>query len=219
MKDSFQDPQDKFILKPQIIKINRFAFWVVCIILVMIVAVIAFSVVYAGKVAPSKVNYAYPSIVNDTIDKDRWYNHIPDQLPRRKALIDNAKSFEIDEDYAQKNTLKKRNDSLQAALESSIKASNIGNTIPPTSSAILPSENSQQISSDYLHEFMKKPLSPYEVKAGTVIPAVLAGGIISDLPGQLTALVSQNVYDSVSEIDSAIRFAHYLWPAKVTGCS
>lgn len=41
-------------------------------------------------------------------------------------------------------------------------------------------------------------ISPYEVKAGWIIPAVMEHGINSDLPGQLTALVSQNVFDSAT---------------------
>jgi type IV secretory pathway VirB10-like protein len=40
--------------------------------------------------------------------------------------------------------------------------------------------------------------SKYEVKATTIIPAVLITGIDSDLPGYITAQVRENVYDSVS---------------------
>ncbi|MER8523607.1 TrbI/VirB10 family protein [Mesorhizobium sp. M0644] len=38
--------------------------------------------------------------------------------------------------------------------------------------------------------------SPYIVQAGTVIPAALITGIHSDLPGAITAQVTENVYDS-----------------------
>lgn len=38
--------------------------------------------------------------------------------------------------------------------------------------------------------------SPFRVSTGTLIPAVLSAGINSDLPGQTTALVRRNVYDS-----------------------
>lgn len=38
--------------------------------------------------------------------------------------------------------------------------------------------------------------SPYVVQAGTIIPAALITGIRSDLPGQVTAQVTENVYDS-----------------------
>lgn len=40
------------------------------------------------------------------------------------------------------------------------------------------------------------PASPYVLQAGSVIPAALITGIRSDLPGQITAQVTQNVYDS-----------------------
>jgi type IV secretory pathway VirB10-like protein len=41
-----------------------------------------------------------------------------------------------------------------------------------------------------------RPASPYIVQAGTVIPGALITGIRSDLPGQLTAQVTENVFDS-----------------------
>lgn len=40
------------------------------------------------------------------------------------------------------------------------------------------------------------PRSPYELRAGFVIPATLISGINSDLPGQIMAQVAQNVYDT-----------------------
>lgn len=40
--------------------------------------------------------------------------------------------------------------------------------------------------------------SPYELKRGSVIPATLITGINSDLPGRITAQVSQNVFDSAT---------------------
>jgi len=40
------------------------------------------------------------------------------------------------------------------------------------------------------------PASAYVVQAGTVIPGALITGIRSDLPGQITAQVTENVYDS-----------------------
>jgi type IV secretion system protein TrbI len=43
---------------------------------------------------------------------------------------------------------------------------------------------------------LQKPASPYIVQAGTVIPAALITGIRSDLPGQIIAQVTQDVYDS-----------------------
>ena len=41
-----------------------------------------------------------------------------------------------------------------------------------------------------------RPASPYVVHAGTVIPGALITGIRSDVPGQITAQVTENVFDS-----------------------
>jgi type IV secretion system protein VirB10 len=43
---------------------------------------------------------------------------------------------------------------------------------------------------------LENPVSRYVVQAGSVIPAALITGIRSDLPGQVTAQVTENVYDS-----------------------
>ena len=41
-----------------------------------------------------------------------------------------------------------------------------------------------------------KPASPYVVQAGSVIPAALITGLRSDLPGQITAQVTENIFDT-----------------------
>ena len=43
---------------------------------------------------------------------------------------------------------------------------------------------------------LKKPASPYTVQAGSVIPAALITGLRSDLPGQITAQVTEPVFDT-----------------------
>ncbi|WP_332764528.1 TrbI/VirB10 family protein [Phenylobacterium sp.] len=43
---------------------------------------------------------------------------------------------------------------------------------------------------------LEPPVSPNVLQAGAVIPAALVTGIRSDLPGQVTAQVTENVYDS-----------------------
>lgn len=51
---------------------------------------------------------------------------------------------------------------------------------------------------NYLLHTRVKAVSPYEVKAGTVIPSIMLGGVNSDLPGQIIAQVAQNVYDTAT---------------------
>jgi len=48
----------------------------------------------------------------------------------------------------------------------------------------------------YLPAVRQPPAADYELFAGSVIPAVLVTGIQSDLPGSITAIVRQTVYDS-----------------------
>jgi type IV secretion system protein TrbI len=49
---------------------------------------------------------------------------------------------------------------------------------------------------EYLRASVRKPVSPYEIKTGTIIPAVMLTAINSDLPGQIIGQVRENVYDS-----------------------
>ena len=51
---------------------------------------------------------------------------------------------------------------------------------------------------DYLRSTREAPLSRYEIKAGWEIPAVLEQSLNSDLPGELKALVTSNVYDTAA---------------------
>lgn len=50
----------------------------------------------------------------------------------------------------------------------------------------------------YLPNQVVPAQSPYELKRGSVIPATLITGIVSDLPGRITAQVSQPVFDSAT---------------------
>jgi type IV secretion system protein TrbI len=50
----------------------------------------------------------------------------------------------------------------------------------------------------YLSQSPLAPRSPYEIKAGTLIPTTLITGINSDLPGQIVGQVRENVYDTAT---------------------
>ena len=51
---------------------------------------------------------------------------------------------------------------------------------------------------DYLSGSIRHPKSPYEIKAGTIIPVVLITAINSDLPGPVVGQVRESVYDTVT---------------------
>jgi len=56
----------------------------------------------------------------------------------------------------------------------------------------------QQRPAGYLMEMKLPPVSPYQISMGTVIPAVMVTGVNSDLPGEMIAQVSQDVYDTAT---------------------
>ena len=51
---------------------------------------------------------------------------------------------------------------------------------------------------DYVSQALQHPRSRFEVKAGSLIPAALVTAINSDLPGEVIAQVTENVFDTVS---------------------
>ncbi len=50
----------------------------------------------------------------------------------------------------------------------------------------------------YNDHVLETPISPYQVMAGTVISASLITGLNSDLPGMVTAQVTENIFDSAT---------------------
>ena len=66
--------------------------------------------------------------------------------------------------------------------------------LPPAPRAAFPPPDRPEV----LPAALRPPASRYEVKAGTIIPAVLVTGVNSDLPGQLIAQVREPVFDTES---------------------
>jgi type IV secretion system protein VirB10 len=59
-------------------------------------------------------------------------------------------------------------------------------------------DNTRKIDRWELKEDTQKPRTEFEIRSGSVIPAVLITGINSDIPGSITAQVSMNVYDTAT---------------------
>ena len=109
-----------------------------------------------------------------------------------------------------------RQKSDQPAAEAAI----AGPTTPPSPFAALPgstesarpdeaaSQNAQDKKSAFLNAAtdtkiyasgrLQTPASPFQVMAGTIIPAAMVTGLNSDLPGQAIATVTEPVYDTVT---------------------
>jgi type IV secretion system protein TrbI len=58
--------------------------------------------------------------------------------------------------------------------------------------------NAKPDGSIYNDHSLQKPVSPYTLMAGSIIPASLVTGLNSDLPGFVIGQVTENVYDTVS---------------------
>nr|CAD6437739.1 conjugal transfer protein TrbI [Rhizobium sp. Q54] len=75
----------------------------------------------------------------------------------------------------------------------------IGQNVDPNAQASKDEFFNQDIQDlGYLPNRVVPQMSAYELKRGSVIPATLITGLNSDLPGRITAQVSQNVYDSAT---------------------
>jgi type IV secretory pathway VirB10-like protein len=67
-----------------------------------------------------------------------------------------------------------------------------------TTKAVFLAAAQKQKADDYLRSTRTAPLSAYEIKAGWEIPAVLEQSLNSDLPGDIKALISSNVFDTAT---------------------
>jgi type IV secretory pathway VirB10-like protein len=65
---------------------------------------------------------------------------------------------------------------------------------------VLLAANRTRQADDYLRSDREAPRSRYEIKAGWEIPPVLEQSLNSDLPGELKALVTSNVYDPATSL-------------------
>jgi len=104
--------------------------------------------------------------------------------------------------------------------QSTVEPAVAGSSIPPSPFSPLPgsaesarpdeaaSQNGQDRKSAFLHAAtdnkiyasgrLLTPASPFQVMAGTIIPAAMVTGLNSDLPGQAIATVTEPVYDTVT---------------------
>lgn len=118
---------------------------------------------------------------------------------RLKALIaaSNIKTQARQNENAQTQSAKPTAQNLNDALTASIAAA-ASKTNEKMSEQEATEFLKRTANKGYLQQKKEKPISPYELKAGWIIPAVLITGINSDLPGSILAQISQNVYDTAT---------------------
>ena len=110
----------------------------------------------------------------------------------RQKINTNNNSGDLTEEYKKRMEMLKNSsilNDLGAGLESS------GDVF--TSS--MESKNSARSTSKWkIDSEIEIPSSPYELRSGFIIPGTLISGINSELPGEIVAQVSQNVYDTAT---------------------
>ena len=78
----------------------------------------------------------------------------------------------------------------------------LGGMKPQEPSRVLKNESwmdkNAKKSYDYIDSKKTKPVSKYELKAGSIIPGILITAINSELPGQVLGQVSENIYDTAT---------------------
>ena len=92
-------------------------------------------------------------------------------------------------------------DALAAAASNGLTGSGVAATqaaVPGFQDRKLAFLNAKPDAEIYNPHSQQKPLSPYTLMAGTIIPASLLTGLNSDLPGFVIGQVTENVYDTVT---------------------
>jgi type IV secretion system protein TrbI len=137
----------------------------------------------------------------------------PDKLGTAIVTADSQSApigIDPEQQRANQETEAARTSKLFASTAVLVASSHASNGEAPTKTASSPDETFTQNGQDSKLLFVNapvdrrttapdrisRPASPFVIQAGTVIPAALITGIRSDLPGQITAQVTESIFDS-----------------------
>jgi type IV secretion system protein VirB10 len=115
--------------------------------------------------------------------------------PEKQRLIQEREAARTSDLFATTSTQK---DQSTASAVPSSSAANTRVADPATVDQKLPFLNGNVDRRTVSPDRIDVPANPYVLQAGAVIPAALLTGLRSDLPGQVTAQVTEDVYDSPS---------------------
>jgi type IV secretion system protein VirB10 len=117
--------------------------------------------------------------------------------PLKVDVSEIAEKPDVADDRSQRGNV--TGNSASDLYATAMKSGLLGQSVDPNGQAAKEDFFNQDIKDlGYLPNRVVPQLSPYELKRGSVIPATLITGLNSDLPGRITAQVSQNVYDSAT---------------------
>jgi type IV secretory pathway VirB10-like protein len=181
---------------------------------------------YPNKPAPDELyRIDHHNVADGLTTLPQDYSSLPRDVPRLGAPLPGGLGHPIVTPEGQSGSIgldaeqQRENQEIEAARTSKVFASTIAPVTPPHASSREATANSTASSSDETlaqsgqdrkalfvnapvdrrttaPDRISRPASPFVVQAGNVIPAALITGIRSDLPGQITAQVTENVYDT-----------------------
>ncbi|MDX2165079.1 MAG: TrbI/VirB10 family protein [Gammaproteobacteria bacterium] len=186
-------------------------FWVVVVgIAIPIIVLTIIANLAHSKNTQQQENQNHPKVQQLATSEDtNWYkNETPPPLPdlpnkpltaKQQAQLKNL-ILGKGAGFNESDTNGNGDDETEKAMKAAITSNQITNSSQLNSSEPTKQQTNQNnsINPDYLGSAVQNPVSPYELQAGSIIPAVLITGINSDLPGQIIAEVTENIYDSVS---------------------
>ncbi|PHQ60884.1 MAG: conjugal transfer protein TraI [Robiginitomaculum sp.] len=139
---------------------------------------------YQSAPAPSKRDEARESGLFFSVGSSQSIAKAPDQFAAMDAQLEQAYS-----NLANVNMMAGYGDPIMGNAEF-----NAAPAYQNSQSAFL-GQSAGEIYNPYV---LQSPKSPYQIMAGTLIPASLVTGLNSDLPGQVIGQVTENVYDTVT---------------------
>lgn len=147
-----------------------------------------------------------------TTQDTKWFNEKPKNPPSKKAKQKPAHPLSPPEAKSDQNDTLLENqrdfpvrtlEEQRHAMMASITEKQLIGDISKAGDASIKDKATGSIdahknSSHTLTSKLENPISPYIIKAGTVIPVTLITGINSELPGPILAQVESAVYDSIT---------------------
>lgn len=133
-----------------------------------------------------------PSIEQRTVNTQSYGNYPSsynlDALPSDESPVRSSNSQRSTQESRKNSSISFEKNGNNAVQENQGSEQTATQPQPPQSS---------QKKTFQLNSGLTAPSSPYEIKTGEVIPAILMTGIDSDLSGNITAVVREDVYDSI----------------------
>lgn len=164
----------------------------------------------AAGLSPMESRYSYqPDAQEDAERANRLRRVQEDESAAKAQVFFQLSRRQTSSQPAASSTSAESNfDKAMKLLPSAMAASAASSTGDATQSDQGTSQNMQGAKQSFLKQqtdtgiygtgSLQTPRSPYQLMAGTVIAAALVTGVNSDLPGQIIATVTENVYDTVT---------------------